>query len=218
MSNLLEEIINEEKEIKKILIFKNILKISIPLIFLITVSIVAIKFFDEKQSKNNQKVGNIFIGNFADLQNKKDIDINTLDKLIEENIKTKALEIVILNKAAKEAKNGNYEIAKHALIQIINDKNSFEVSKSYAMMNWLSLSMQYQNDAKYDMEIKKKIDNYLLSDCPLNNSLIIMKILWEFKYDKSSFEQSKKSLQYLVTSNEVSDLLKMQAKALLIKN
>lgn len=215
MTDILDEVLNDQNEEKRLIFFKRLLPVVI-IIALIAITIMVINNNNKnKQIENNQKNGDIFVKavNLEAVQGNKGLAISTLENLV--NISdTKIKEIALLEQVAIKLSGQQNSEVKDLLSKIIENKEYSEIVTSYARIAWCSLVI---DDEKLDIADKEKLVKYLNyfdnENKPFWATANIMKAIWDIK--SNMLAEAEKNLTILVASNSTSDLIKDQAKALL---
>ncbi|ASX28067.1 DUF2659 domain-containing protein [Rickettsia sp. MEAM1 (Bemisia tabaci)] len=215
MTDILDEVLNDQNEEKRLIFFKRLLPIVI-IIALISITIMVINNNNKsKQIENNQKNGDIFVKavNLEVVQGNRELAISTLENLVSIS-DTKIKEIALLEQVAIKLSGKQNSEAKDLLNKIIENKEYSEIVTSYARIAWCSLVI---DDEKLDIAYKEKLVKYLNyfddENKPFWATANIMKAIWDIK--SNMLAEAEKNLRSLVASNNTSDLLKDQAKALL---
>ncbi|HJD65196.1 MAG TPA: DUF2659 family protein [Rickettsia endosymbiont of Diachasma alloeum] len=215
MTDILDEVLNDQNEEKRLIFFKRLLPVVI-IIALIAITIMVINNNNKnKQIENNQKNGDIFVKavNLEAVQGNKGLAISTLENLV--NISdTKIKEIALLEQVAIKLSGQQNSEVKDLLSKIIENKEYSEIVTSYARIAWCSLVI---DDEKLDIADKEKLVKYLNyfdnENKPFWATANIMKAIWDIQ--SNMLAEAEKNLTILVASNSTSDLIKDQAKALL---
>ncbi|WP_218460907.1 DUF2659 family protein [Rickettsia sp. TH2014] len=216
MTDILDEVLSDQNEEKRLIFFKKLLPIIIIIsIIAITIMVIIINNKD-KRVKNNQKNGDILV-KIVGLEATKDneeLAFNTLENLVTTS-NTKIKEIAALEQVAIKISEKKYSEAKDLLNKIIENKEYSEISTSYARISWCGLVIDDQN---LDIQDKEKLTKYLNyfddEKKPFWATATIIKAMWDIKNNMKP--QAEKNLKNLLISNNVSDLIKDQAKALLV--
>ncbi|HJD60906.1 MAG TPA: DUF2659 family protein [Rickettsia endosymbiont of Columbicola hoogstraali] len=215
MTDILDEVLNDQNEEKRLIFFKRLLPIVI-IIALIAITIMVINNNNKnKQIENNQKNGDIFVKavNLEVVQGNRELAISTLENLVSIS-DTKIKEIALLEQVAIKLSGQQNSEAKDLLNNIIENKEYSEIVTSYARIAWCSLVI---DDEKLDIADKEKLVKYLNyfddENKPFWATANIMKAIWDIK--SNMLAEAEKNLRILVASDNTSDLLKDQAKALL---
>jgi len=216
MTDILDEVLNDQNEEKRLAFFKRLLPI------VITISLIAITIMvinnnnKDKQIKNNQKNGDIFVKavNLEALQDNKELASSTLENLV--NISDSRIkEIALLEQVAIKISEKQYLEARDLLSKIIENKEYSEIITAYARISWCSLVIDDKNLNISDNEKLVKYLNYFDDENkPFWATASIMKAIWDIKNNMKAKAEEK--LRNLLASNNTSDLLKDQARALLV--
>lgn len=216
MTDILDEVLNDQNEEKRLVFFKRLLPIVIIISIIAITIMVIINNNKNTQIKNNQKNGDIFVKavSLKTLQGDKELANSTLENLV--NISgTKIKEIALLEQVAIKLSGKQYLEAKKLLDEIIEHKEYSEIITSYARIAWCSLVI---DDKNLDISDKEKLIKYLNyfdnENKPFWAMASIMKAIWDIKNNMNA--KAEKNLRNLLTSNSASDLLKDQARALLV--
>lgn len=212
MTDILDEVLSDQNEEKRLIFFKKLLPIIIIISIIAITIMVVINNNKDKRIKNNQKNGDILVKTVG-LETTKDneeLAFNTLENLVTTS-NTKIKEIAALEQIAIKISEKKYSEAQELLDKIIGNKEYSEITTSYARISWCSLAID-------NSEGKEKLIKYLNyfddEKKPFWATATIMKAMWDIKSNMKP--QAEKNLKNLLISNNVSDLIKDQAKALLV--
>ncbi|XVN41602.1 MAG: DUF2659 family protein [Rickettsia endosymbiont of Argas persicus] len=215
MTDILDEVLNDQNEEKRLVFFKRLLPIVITISLIAIIIMVISNNNKEKQIKNNQKNGDIFVKaiSLKASQDNKELALSTLENLV--NISnSKIKEIALLEQVAIKLSEKQYTEAKDLLDTIIANKEYSEIITSYARIAWCSLIIDNEDANISDKERLVKYLNYFDDENkPFWATANIMKAIWDIKYNMKT--QAEKNLRNLLASNNTPDLLKDQARALL---
>jgi len=217
MTDILDEVLSDQNEEKRLIFFKKLLPIIIVISIIAITIMVVINNNKDKKVKNNQKNGDIFVKTVGldTTNNNKELAFNTLENLVNTS-NTRIKEVAALEQVAIKISEKKYSEAKNLLGKIIENKEYSEISTSYARISWCSLVIDDQNPDIQDKEKLTKYLNYFDDEKkPFWATGTIIKAIWDIKNNMKP--QAEKNLRNLLTSKNVSDLLKDQAKALLTK-
>lgn len=213
MTDILEEILRDQSDERKLRYFKKLLPIVIITTIFIVIAMLINNWYTDKQLQNNRKMGDIFIKSVANLDSNKNLAIQSLDDLIKAN-DNKLSEIAALQQIGIKINDNDYNGAKNLLEQVINNKNSDEVTVSYARIIWLGLVLDQQNFTEIE---KINMQNYLKyftdEDRPFWGTANIIKASWYVKNNQP--ELAVDVLKKMVSYESLPNLIKEQAKALL---
>lgn len=214
MTDILDEVLNDQNEEKRLIFFKKLLPIVI-IISLIVITIMVVNNNNKNnQIKNNKQNGDIFVKaiNLENTESNKELALNTLDSLSTSDSKVK--EVALLEQVAIKISEKKYPEAKELLNKIIENKDYSEITTSYARVSWLSLVIDDKDLTTEDKERLVKYLNYFDNENkPFWATASIMQAIWNIR--NNMYVDAEKNLRNLLSSNNVPDLLKDQARALL---
>lgn len=212
MSDILQEVLNEESDEKKLYYFKKILPIIIFLAVIVAIVMGVNNWYKDIERKNNQKNGDILIKSLAIINDNKELAIKSLESVAAENSKSR--EIALLQQVRVKITDKNYANAKSLLENIINNKEHSELTSSYARLLWLSLTI---DESTVSNDERSKIQEYLQyfnhEDKAFSGTISIIKAILLIK--NNSTEEAKKVLQQTISLTHMPQVVKEQAKALL---
>lgn len=216
MSDILEEVLNDEQYEKKFLLFRKILPFIIGFAVVISIVIASYSWYQHRKGEYNRKIGDVFVkiitGEYGEYKNVKDY-VSALDDFSKnsDNRQEEFAELKIANLlvAAKDK-----EGAMKKLEEIVANKNYSEITTSLARVLWINVVL---DQAKISDELQGKTRDYLQyfseEDQPFFASATLMKALFYKKVGQKDLavEYANKVLNL----NDASLILKDQAKAVL---
>ncbi|MGX6959783.1 MAG: DUF2659 family protein [Rickettsia endosymbiont of Pentastiridius leporinus] len=215
MTDILDEVLNDQNEEKRLIFFKKLLPIII-IISLIVITVMVINNNNKNNRiKNNRQNGDIFVKaiNLENTKSNKELALNTLDNLVNTG-DSKVKEIALLEQVAIKISEKKYPEAKELLDKIIENKGYSEITTSYARVSWLSLVIDNKDLTTEDKEKLVKYLNYFDNENkPFWATASIMQAIWNIR--NNMYVDAEKSLRNLLVSDNAPDLLKDQARALL---
>jgi hypothetical protein len=210
MSDILEEILREQNDARKIQYFKK----SLPIIAILTVISVIYMLVDnwrsDKKIHYNKRQGDILIKSiFQD--NSKELTLKSLKALEASNNRIK--ELSALKEVGIKIADKDISQAKTLLEKIINNNNN--ITASYARLSWLSLAIDEprlsENDNK---QFEIYLDYFNNESKEFYGIVNIIKALWYVKNNK--IDLARDVLRKTISMNSSSRVVKEQAKALLV--
>jgi hypothetical protein len=215
MSDILEEVLNDQNEEKRLRFFKKLL----PIVITISIIVIIIMFinsrYQDRKIKDNQKNGDIFVKAIGAqvIQGNKNFAFDTLENLIN-NSDSRIKEIALLEQVAIKISQKDYLEAKILLEKIIQNKEYHEITTAYARISWLTLVI---DNSKVTDEDKEKIAIYLKHFSSEGKAFwataSIIKAIWDIK--NNMLNSAEKSLRIVLAADNVSELSKDQARALI---
>lgn len=213
MTDILEEVLNDQNDEKMLFYFKKVLPIIIVFTAVVVLFMLWTNWHEIKRVKNSQRTSNILIQSIQSVNTDKEFLQKSLKNLIE-NSGNKVGELASIEQIGIAISQGNASDAKNLLDNIINNKAYSELTTAYARLVWLSLVIDEQNIGSID---RNKVEKYLSyfdnEDKAFFGTANIMKAIWYIKNDASNM--AKNTLEKIMAAENVTPLIKQQAVALL---
>ncbi|MBM3467328.1 MAG: DUF2659 domain-containing protein [Alphaproteobacteria bacterium] len=157
MSDILEEILNDEKEAKRLKLFRKLFPAIITLTIIVALGIAGYSWFLQAKTTHNQEIGDSFVQLISD-ESKNTKLFNEILKEIETNHKSKLSELASIKLVSEQIKLTNVSDTMQLLSKIINNKDYSEITKSYARILYISLVLDIDN---LNNELENKVREYL---------------------------------------------------------
>lgn len=157
MSDILEEILNDEKEAKRLKLFRKLFPAIITLTIIVALGIAGYSWFLQAKTTHNQEIGDSFVQLISD-ESKNTKLFNEILKEIETNNKSKLSELASIKLASEQIKLTNVSDSMQLLSKTINNKDYSEITKSYARILYISLVLDIDN---LNNELENKVREYL---------------------------------------------------------
>ena len=213
MADILDEVLNDEKDEKRLLLFRKALPIIIVLTVFIAVSIAGYNWYQHKNMEHNRKIGDVFVELISGGYNDDSLTMESLEDLVK-NSENRQAELTELKIAGKLIGANDYRGAMTRLETIINNKDYYDITTSFARLLWVNLVLDETNisDAM-QMQARNYLQYFVNSDQPFFASATLMKALF---YKKNA--QKDLAAEYakaLLELENASLILKEQAQAIL---
>lgn len=212
MADILDEVLRDQSDEKKLYFFKKILPFIIGITIFIVIGMVINNWYLDKKSTENKELGDIFIRSL-DNPDKKTVD-EVLSSLSKNHPHSKVAELAMLKRAGARIDGGDVAGAKTLFQEIINNENFSSTSKSFARISWLSLVI---DQSSFTDQEKSTIDDYLkyyTDDLQeFFGTASLLKAIWYTKNNQN--ELAKEVLQALRSTSNLPTIIKEQALALL---
>lgn len=213
MTDILEEVLSDQNDEKRLSYFKKLL----PVVIVCTAIIVGFMLWSNwrksKMVANNQRASNILIQSISLGNNNQHLLQKSLQDLIE-NSGNKVGELAAIEQVGITINRGDISEAKNLLDKIIHNDDYTELTTAYARLVWLNLAIDEQNLASID---RKKMEEYLnyfdKEDKAFFGTANIIKAIWYLRNNASDL--AKNTLKRLIAEENVTPLIKDQATALL---
>lgn len=213
MADILQEVLNDAQDEKRILIFRRILPIIIILTLIIAGTISGWSWYQHKIEQQYERTGDLLL----DIINQTD-SADILQDFIQNN-DNRQLEIArlfeIIQLTKLEQPSSEQQVALYEkLEQIIAEKSFHEITKSYANLLWLNLilgenhlSDQQKSRARDHMQYFAQEDQLFFANATILKSLFYQKI--------EQYDLAVQQAELVLNMPKTSSLLKDQAKAII---
>lgn len=213
MADLLEEVLSDHQDEKKLYYFRKLLPVVVVITACIVVGMIVYNWRSAKQDHYNTLIGDILLKAMSVAETDQDSAFSSLSGLVKQG-KTHAVEIALLEKIGIKLKSKDYTSVKTITDEIINNKKFYHITKSYAKIIWLSLVIDQQ---VISAEEGKTVTNYLNSFSNENQEFFgtasLIKAFWYLKQNQRDL--AKEVLKTTIALNNVTLVVKDQATALL---
>lgn len=213
MADILDEVLNDQKDEKRLILFRKLFPTIIVATIIIAISMAGYNWYQNKVEVHNREIGDMLVSLAGGEYGDSNSTIEGLKKLIDngENRQSELAEIKIVDKLIRE--NSIQDALAH-LESIIENTNYYEITTSYARLMWISLVLDQKNlTEKIQMKARNYMQFFKDEKQPFFASATLMK---SFFYKKN--KQNDLAAEYasnLIASNNVPIAVKEQAKALL---
>ena len=213
MADILDEILNDAKDEKKLILFRKSLPIIIILTIIIAISIAAYTWYANKKIEHNRKIGDMFVEIISGEYGDNSTVMSALKELVNTSENRQA-ELADLDIASKLIVENDFTDARNALEAIINNTEYYELTTSFARVLWIGLVLDEDkmSDAM-QMQSRNYLQYFKQDDQPFFAIATLMKALF---YKKNN--QNDLAAEYANTVLNLQDatlILKEQARAIL---
>ncbi len=213
MTDILQEVLNEQKDEKKLILFRKAFPIIIGATMIIAIFIGIYNWRINKNIEHNRKIGDMFI----ELSSNKNLDNNTSISQFADLLKisdNKQSELVELKIAIEYISDKKTDSAIQKLVTIIDNKNYDKITLSFARLLLVSIILDKN---KISDEDQTKLENYFQyfnnKDQPFFATATLMKALMYKKNNQNDL--ATKYVNILLKLNNAPLILKEQGKAIL---
>lgn len=218
MTDILEEVLQDQSYEKKVYYFKKILPIVIFCTILTIVVMLVISRYNDKRIKHNMSMGDALLSSAShEMQRKNSVDKITAEQLLDQLIQTsdtRVSEIAVLRKLMLKIAANEYNDAKLLLEKIIDNESYYDNTRSFARIIWIDLAV---NGISAFTQDKNRIEKYFEYFDDENKEFFgnatLLKALWYSKSGKSDI--AKFALTKLLGINDMPQIIKEQARAML---
>ncbi|WP_375330222.1 DUF2659 family protein [Candidatus Tisiphia endosymbiont of Nemotelus uliginosus] len=213
MTDILQEVLSDKNEEKKLYYFKKILPITIILTLIVILFMLINNWLDRKAIENNQKTGDILAKSIALINDNKELAIKSLDNLMTTST-NKVSGLAAIEQASIKIHQGDFIEARTLLKKVIDNNNYDELTNAYAHLVWLSLMIDEPNLSDVNTnEIEKYLNYFDDENKPFFGTANIIKAIWYI--NNNSKDLAEDTLKKLISLESTTQTVKEQAKALL---
>lgn len=214
MSDILDEVLQDHNDEKKLKFFKKLLPIIIVFALLVVFAMIVNNWLAAKKNDEEVKAGNILIQSVSALGNDRILALESLTNLAKsQDIKVK--DLAMLEKINTAVDGQNYDEAKKLLEEVVLNRGFSNITKSYARIIFLSLVLDQE---RYNEREKALVLAYLQHFNDEKEVFFytasLIKALWYIKNGQN--ELAIDVLHKISKIPEVPYIIKEQAHALLL--
>jgi hypothetical protein len=213
VADILDEVLNDTQDEKKLILFRKLLPIIIILTIIIASSIAVYTWYNNKKAEHNNKIGDMFVEIISGEYDSDTTLVSALKGLAEtsENRQAELAEIEIVSKLIAE---NNSADALSTLESIINNTEYYELTTSFARLVWIGIILDEDkiSDAN-QTQSRNYLQYFSQEDRPFFATATLMKALF---YKKNN--QNDLATEYVNIVLKLPDatlILKEQARAIL---
>ncbi|MDR0296797.1 MAG: DUF2659 family protein [Rickettsia sp.] len=214
MTDILQEVLSDKNEEKKLYYFKKFLPITIILTLIVILFMLINNWRNGKEIENNQKTGDILVKSIALINDNKDLAIKSLDNLMTTS-NNKVEGLAAIEQVSIKIHQGDFIEARTLLKKVIDNNNYDELTSAYARLLWLSLMIDDPNLSDINInEIEKYLNYFDDENKPFFGTANIIKAIWYIR--NNSKDLAENTLKKLISLESITQVVKDQAKALLL--
>jgi len=213
VADILDEVLNDAKDEKKLILFRKLLPIIIIFTIVIAIAIATYTLYTNKKAEHNRKIGDMFVEIISGEYGDNATIISALKDLVDTSENRQA-ELADLEIASKLIAENNSTEALQALEAIINNTEYYELTTSFARLLWIGLILDEEKlSDTMQMQSRNYLQYFAQEDQPFFATATLMKALF---YKKN--KQNDLAVEYVNVVLNLQDatlILKEQARAIL---
>jgi len=215
MADIIDEILNDVKDEKRLTLFRKSLPVIIITSFIITLCIAGYSWYSDKVTEHNRTTGDQFLKLVFNNSNAEPEIVHRLENIVssEGNRQIELAEIKIVSGLIAENK---IQLAMEKLDSIINNKKYYDITTNFARLLWIGLVLDQNN---IPSDLRDKIDNYFQyfkdSKQPFFANATLLKALFYKKNAENNLALEQANILLTLSSDEVPESVKEQAKAII---
>lgn len=157
MADILDEALSDEKDKKKIMLFRKIFPIIITLTVIIAIAMGGFSWYQNRLESHNQKVGDMLVDLISGEYGEKKLINESLDNLIQDG-DNRQVEMAEIQRVVNVIESGDSPAAFEQLESIIANTNYNDITRSFARLLWLNLIL---DEKSISDELKMKARNHM---------------------------------------------------------
>ncbi len=213
MADILDEVLSDEKDEKRLLLFRKLFPSIIVLAVIIAIFIAGFSWYKNSEKIYNRKTGDMFVDFIFGGYEDEPLIGKSVEKVIE-TVNNRQAELAKLKIAEIFINNNDPQGALEKLEAIIKNKDYHEITTSFARLLWISLILDKDKilDAT-QVQARNYLQYFTSEEQPFFASVTLMKALFYKKNGQNdlAFEHANTLLKL----KNASYFVKEQAKALL---
>ncbi len=212
MADILDEILNDEKDSKRVVLFRKTFPSIIVATIVIAVLMASYSWFSASQKQKNQEVGDLFVQLVS--EEYKPEKINDLLEEIKLTRENNVSELAALKLIQNQLNDGNVLSAMDEIQQIVLAKENSEITKIYARILYLNLFIDQTEVNDKQAQVAQDYFAYFNDESQLfYSTATLLKSI--FYFTKQDYNMAKKYATEVIALSRSSAILKDQARALL---
>lgn len=213
MADILDEVLNDEKDEKRLLLFRRALPAIIITTIFIAIAMTGYSWYKNRIVEHNKQIGDMFIDLASGEVGDALFTNNSLEQLIEKG-ESRQAELAQIQLIHRMIDNNDSSSALARLEGVIANNNYFEITTSYARLLWLGIVLD-QKELTEVTQIKARnyLDYFSKEDQLFFANATLLKSLFYKKNGQDDLAAEYASS--LLKTENASIILKEQALALL---
>jgi len=213
VADILDEVLNDEKDEKRLLLFRRALPAIIITTIFIAIAMTGYSWYKNRIVEHNKQIGDMFIDLASGEVGDASFTNNSLEQLIEKG-ESRQAELAQIQLIHRMIDNNDSSSAMARLEGVIANNNYFEITTSYARLLWLGIVLD-QKELTEVTQIKARnyLDYFSKEDQLFFANATLLKSLFYKKNGQDDLAAEYASS--LLKKENASIILKEQALALL---
>ena len=213
MADILDEALSDEKDEKKIMLFRKVFPIIITLTVIISIAMGGFSWYQNRLESYNQKIGDMLVDLISGEYGEKKLINESLGNLIQDG-DNRQVEMAEIQSVVNVIESGGSLAAFEQLESIIANTNYHDITRSFARLLWLNLILDEKNVSD---ELKIKARNHMQYFKEPSQVFFINATLIKAVFHKKN-GQSDLAAEYanaILDLESISSIIKEQARAIL---
>ncbi len=213
MADILDEVLNDAKDEKKIMFFRKIFPLIIVSTVIIAIAMASYSWYQNRVAAHNQKVGDLYVDLISGEYGEKKLVDKSLNELVKEG-DNRQVELAEIQIVSGLIESGDRSSAMERLESIIANKDYYDITTSFARLLWLNIILDENNISD---ELQMKARNYMQyfkeADQVFFANATLLKALFYKKNTQTDLAAEYANI--ILGMDNASIIVKEQAKAVL---
>jgi hypothetical protein len=213
VSDILDEVLNDQKDEKRLKAFRKLLPIIITVTLIVVIVIASYNWYSTRLEKHNQDVGDLLIKLISKHYGSEELTTTALENIINTSENHQA-ELAAIKLFSNSFDKGNKDEAMAMLEDMVSNKKYHEITNAFSAILWLNLVLD-QDKLSTENEVKiREYFQYFKNDSqPFYATSLLLKALFYQKIKQP--ELAKESAEAVLALPNVTEITKEQARAIL---
>lgn len=213
MADILDEILVDKSEERKVFYFKKALPIVGAVTLLLIIIMLIMNIRTSTKEKYNIKMGDTLVQSLESFSTDPKVAIEGLEHLIE-NSDNHSKDIAALQMILVNSANNNTEKAFEVIQKVVENNDYLPLTQNYAKLTWISIILD-SNPAiqeKNAQQVEKYFKDFNNEDAPFYGSAQILQALY---YQKTDKDKALKIAENILSSKKTSPIIQEEARAII---
>jgi len=213
MADILDEVLSDKSEERKVFYLKKALPIVGAITLLVIMIMVINNIRASTKGKYNIEMGDTLVRSLENAQTDPKVAIEGIEYLMN-NAENHAKDVAALQMIAMNISRGDASGALSTIQKIIEGKNYLPLTQNYAKLMWISIILDSPDAMQEEStkQLEKYFKDFASEDAPFYGSANILQALYYKKTDKA---KALSIAEKVVSSKKVAPTLQDEARAII---
>lgn len=210
--DIVEEIINDEKDAKRVYYFRKFLLPVVVLTIIIAIAIASYNYYLSRKEEHSQKIGDMFVSIITGNMENASLEEESLKEIIQ-NSDVRIAELARIKLIHNNIQKNDISAAKSQLQEIIDDSSVLEMTKSYAHLVLISTILDQKEISDSDqLQVSNLLHYFNDKNKMFYANGQLLKALFHFR--TKQFDIAEKISDEIIMMRDIPSIVKDQANAL----
>lgn len=213
MADILDEVLNDEKDEKRLKLFSRLLPIIIVVTIIIGFIISMYTWYNNRKVSHNKEIGDLFLQLVSKEYSSEELIETALEDIINTSGNNQA-ELASIKIVSNKLKNNDAKSALLTLETIISNKNYYELTTAFARILWVNIILDKLEFSEGEqVKIHEYFQYFKNEQQPFYLYSLLLKALFFKKLSNDNI--AKENAEAILKNPRASEILKEQARAIL---